>query len=165
MRKTILAIIALTMSLMARAGEGDSFLTTGAGFLFNSTLDATLGMERELAYDDAVELFGEAGNHWQRDGACGRICKESFWRGYYWDGGILYKKSLKRLKNSRLKLRIGPVAGAVKGRFFMGVEGGIEYNYIFQSGLQLSLIQKNNVCFLHGDTFRNGLLLSLKIPF
>jgi len=36
---------------------------------------------------------------------------------------------------------------------------------VFRSGLEFSVIQKNNVNFLHGDTFRNGLLLGIKIPF
>ena len=37
--------------------------------------------------------------------------------------------------------------------------------YVFQNGWEFSLIQKNNVNFLHGDTFRNGLLVGVKIPF
>ena len=45
------------------------------------------------------------------------------------------------------------------------MEAGFEYSYVFQNGWEFSLIQKNNVNFLHGDTFRNGLLLGVKIPF
>lgn len=36
------------------------------------------------------------------------------------------------------------------------LEAGFEYSYVFRSGLEFSIIQKNNVNFLHGDTFRNG---------
>lgn len=50
-------------------------------------------------------------------------------------------------------------------KFFFGLEAGFEYSYVFRSGLEFSIIQKNNVNFLHGDTFRNGLLLGIKIPF
>jgi hypothetical protein len=31
--------------------------------------------------------------------------------------------------------------------------------------VHFTVIQKNNVNFNHGDTFRNGLLIGLKIPF
>lgn len=50
-------------------------------------------------------------------------------------------------------------------KFFFGLEAGFEYSYVFRSGLEFSIIQKNNVNFLHGDTFRNGLLLGIKVPF
>ena len=59
---------------------------------------------------------------------------------------------------------LNATVGAVERKFFLGIEGGFEYNYVFQNGWEFSLIQKNNVNFLHGDTFRNGLLIGLKIP-
>ena len=62
-------------------------------------------------------------------------------------------------------LRLGPQFGAVQKKFFFGLEAGFEYSYVFRSGLEFSVIQKNNVNFLHGDTFRNGLLLGIKVPF
>lgn len=86
-------------------------------------------------------------------------------RVYYWDGGLVYKQRLARYKNSMLRFRFGPQFGATQKKFFLGVEAGFEYSYVFQNGWEFSLIQKNNVNFLHGDTFRNGLLLGVKIPF
>lgn len=103
-----------------------------------------------------MELYGEAGTHWH---------EKDFWKGYYWDGGIVYKHRLVRYKNGMLRFRFGPQFGAVQKRFFIGLEGGFEYSYVFQNGWEFTLIQKNNVNFLHGDTFRNGLLLGMKIPF
>ena len=103
-------------------------------------------------------MFGEIGDHW-KSGEC------QFWKGYYWDGGILYKHRLARYKNGMLRFRFGPEFGAVERKFFVGLEAGFEYNYVFQNGWEFSLIQKNNVNFVHGDTFRNGLLIGLKIPF
>ena len=158
-------MLSFLISIGAMAGEKDEYFTLNAGFLFNNTLNATFGYERELNYGNAVELFGEVGNQWQRDPVCGKVCNESFWKGYYWDGGLLYKHSLKKFKNSNLRLRIGPQFGAHTGDYFFAVEGGFEYNYVFHSGIQFSLIQKNQVSFLHGDSFRNGLLIGLKIPF
>ena len=68
-------------------------------------------------------------------------------------------------RNGTLRFRLGPQFGATQKKFFLGVEAGFEYSYVFQNGWEFSLLQKNNVNFLHGDTFRNGLLLGVKIPF
>lgn len=81
------------------------------------------------------------------------------------DGGILYKHRLRRYKNGMLRFRFGPQFGAVERKFYFGLEVGFEYNYVFQNGCEFSIIQKNNVNFLHGDTFRNGLMIGFKIPF
>ena len=117
MKKFILILLCTVAS--AGAFAQDSKLTVNAGFLFPSTLNATVGYERPLSYGHAVELFGEVGNHWR---------KPDFWKGYYWDGGIVYI-------------------------------------YVFRNGCEFAIIQKNNVNFIHGDTFRNGLLFGVKIPF
>jgi len=118
-----------------------------------------IGYEHPLSYGNAVEIYGEVGNHWQEPTCC------RFWKGYYWDGGLVYKQRLARYKNGMLRFRFGPQFGATQKKFFLGVEAGFEYSYVFQNGWEFSLIQKNNVNFLHGDTFRNGLLLGVKIPF
>ena len=104
-------------------------------------------------------------DRWEEDPVCGKVCRESFFKNYYWDGGVAYKKCLKRMKNSTFRLRLGPQMGAVRGSFFMAVECGLEYNLVFPNRVQLSITQKNQVSFLHGDSFRNGLLVGLKIPF
>lgn len=134
----------------------DRKISVNAGFLFPQTLNAMVGYEHPLSYGNAVEVYGEAGNHWQ---------EKDFWKGYYWDGGLAYKHRLVRYKNGMLRFRFGPQFGAVQKKFFMGLEAGFEYSYVFENGCEFSLIQKNNVNFLHGDTFRNGLLLGVKIPF
>lgn len=154
MKKFFIALICIIVSISASAQEK---FTVNAGFMFPSTLNATVGYEHSLNYGNAVELFGEIGNHWKSG-------EGRFWKGYYWDGGLLYKYPLVRYKNGMLRFRFGPEFGAVERKFFLGIEGGFEYNYVFQNGWEFSLIQKNNVNFLHGDTFRNGLLIGLKIP-
>lgn len=154
MKKFFIALICIIVSISASAQEK---FTVNAGFMFPSTLNATVGYEHSLNYGNAVELFGEIGNHWKSG-------EGRFWKGYYWDGGLLYKYRLVRYKNGMVRFRFGPEFGAVERKFFLGIEGGFEYNYVFQNGWEFSLIQKNNVNFLHGDTFRNGLLIGLKIP-
>ena len=136
----------------------DKKLTVNAGFLFPNTLNATIGYEHPLSYGNAVELYGEAGNHWQQPSF-------RFWKGYYWDAGLVYKHRLARYKNGMLRFRFGPQFGADKRKFFLGLEAGFEYSYVFQNGWEFTLTQKNNVNFIHGDTFRNGLLVGFKVPF
>lgn len=165
MRKLAMILFSLLVVTAAKAGDGDQFFNVNAGFLFQSTLNATVGYERELKYGNAFEIYGEAGNRWHKDKATGKIYSDTFWKDYYWDGGLLYKKALKRYKNSLFRARLGVQAGAHTGDYFFGIEGGFEYNYVFQSGWQVSVIQKNQVNFLHGDSFRNGLLVGVKIPF
>ena len=70
-------MLSLLMSVGAMAGEKDEYFTLNAGFLFNSTLNASFGYERELTYGNAIELMGEVGNKWQRDpvlGESARMC-------------------------------------------------------------------------------------------
>ena len=94
MKKIILAIICAVASIGASAQ--DSKLTVNAGFLFPSTLNATVGYERSFTYGNAVEVYGEIGNHWKS--GPGR-----FWKGYYWDGGLIYKHRLHRYKNGSFR--------------------------------------------------------------
>lgn len=107
MKKIILLSIVLFSVLCAKAGEGDELIHLNAGFLFQSTLNVSLGWEKELAYDNAIEFFGEAGDRWTKDPECGKVCRKSFWKHYYWDGGFIYKKSVKRWRNSSLRLYLG----------------------------------------------------------
>lgn len=165
MRKITLLFLSLLFCSTIKAGEGDQFFNINAGFLFQNTLNASFGYERELKYGNAIEFYGEAGNKWHKDKVTGKVYSDTFWDDYYWDGGLVYKKSLRRFKNSMLKARLGAQFGAHTGDYFFGAEAGLEYNYVFSNGIQLAVIQKNQVNFLHGDSFRNGLLLGLKIPF
>ena len=157
MKKFLFTMVCAMTTICAFAQDGK--LTINAGFLFPSTLNATIGYEHPLSYGNAVEVFAEMGDHWQTP-----VCHR-FWKGYYWDGGWVYKHRLVRYKNGMLRFRFGPQFGATQRKFFLGIEGGFEYNYMFQNGCEFALIQKNNVNFIHGDTFRNGLLIGMKIPF
>lgn len=157
MKKFLFILLCAFVSIGASAQDGK--LTLNTGFLFPSTLNATLGYEHPLSYGNAVEVFGEVGDHWQVP------VSDRFWNGYYWDGGVLYKHRLVRYKNGMIRFRFGPQFGAVQRKFFLGLETGFEYSYVFQNGWEFALIQKNNVNFIHGDTFRNGLLIGVKIPF
>ena len=54
MKKIILAGLALLCVLTVHAGDGDQYFNISGGFLFNSTVNATLGYEHELSYSNAV---------------------------------------------------------------------------------------------------------------
>lgn len=151
-------VVGLVIAVMSVSANAENRFTANAGFLFPATLDATVGYEYGFSYGRDFEVFGELGNH-------RKLGQGQFWKGYFWNGGLLYKHQLKRFKNGKFSFRAGPVLGAVQKDFFLGCEAGFEYDYVFANGIELALIQKNNVCFLHGDLFRNGLMVGLKIPF
>lgn len=78
---------------------------------------------------------------------------------------LFTNNGLPDIRTGMLRFRFGPQFGAVERKFFLGLEVGFEYSYVFRNGCEFVITQKNNVNFLHGDTFRNGLLLGMKIPF
>ena len=80
MKKFLIILCCAAVAIGASAQGGR--LAVNTGFMFPSTLNAAIGYEHPLSYGNAVELYGEAGNHWQ---------EKDFWKGYYWDGGIVYK--------------------------------------------------------------------------
>ena len=155
--KKILMIICCAFAVLSASAQ-DKKLTLNAGFLFPNTLNAMIGYEHPLSYGNAWKSTAKweslAGTHLL-----------PVLEGLLLDGGLVYKQRLARYKNGMLRFRFGPQFGATQKKFFLGVEAGFEYSYVFQNGWEFSLIQKNNVNFLHGDTFRNGLLLGVKIPF
>lgn len=152
------AVAALIISTPAVADE-TSKLTVNVGVLAPYTMDANIGYEHHLNYGNAFEIFANAGNHWHTP-----VC-HNFWKGYFWDGGVIYKHRLAKFKNGNLRILGGVNAGAERKEFFFGVEAGFEYNYVFKNDWEFSVTQKNTVNFPHGDLFRNGLLVGVKIPF
>ena len=132
MKKFLIALVCAVVTLGASA-QGK--LTINAGFLFPSTLNATVGYERPLSYGKAVEVFGEMGDHWKSG-------EGQFWKGYYWDGGVLYKHRLVRYKNGMLRFRLGPEFGAVERKFFLGIEGGLNTTMYFRTAGSFRLSRK-----------------------
>lgn len=158
-KKSIISLlVALFGILPAMANEPDR-LNVNVGIQVPYTLDATIGWERTVGSGHALEVFAEAGNHWQTP-----VC-HMFWKKYYWDGGVAYKHKIKHFKNGSLRLVGGGYVGADRGRCFFGFQAGFEYNYVFPNEWVFTVSQKNNFNFLHGDSFRNGITLGVKIPF
>lgn len=152
---TILTVLCVFSKMLA--GDREHF-TFNAGAAFPSTLNATVGYELQNHNGHAYEIFGEIGDHWGYP-----IC-HNFWKGYFWDGGFQYKHQLKRLKNGTFRIFGGAQFGAVQTKFFLGIRAGFEYCYIFKNNWEFCITQFNCVNFIHGDTFRNGLMIGFKIP-
>ena len=163
--KLLLAAIFTMVTTAAWAGEGDNRFSFIAGYLFPNTLNAEIAFEHELKYGNAWELTFEAGDRYKKDPVCGKFCSDTFWKGYYWAGGANYKKVLVKGKNSNLRIKGGLQFGAYKGDFTYGGDISFEYNIQLENGVQITLTQKNQVNFNHGDDFRNGILVGFKIPF
>lgn len=153
---SLLVVFSCLSPLMAESG--DQHITVNAGIAAPYTLNATVGYEYELKNGNAVEIYGEAGNHWHTP-----VC-HAFWDGYYWDGGGTYKYRIAKFKNGNFKLRGGVQFGSFVREFFVGAEIGFEYNYVFKNNWEFVAIQRNNFNFVHGDTFRNGIMIGVKIP-
>ena len=85
--KKILFILFCSVAFIGASAQTGK-VSVNAGLLFPSTLNATLGYEYPLSYGNAVEVYGEVGNHWQKP-----VC-HNFWKGYFWDGGMVYKHRL-----------------------------------------------------------------------
>ena len=67
--KKILMIICCAFAVLSASAQ-DKKLTLNAGFLFPNTLNAMIGYEYPLSYGNAVEIYGEVGNHWQKPTCC-----------------------------------------------------------------------------------------------
>ena len=96
MKKILLSMILAVAALGASAQ--DNKLAVNAGFLFPSTLNATVGYERSFTYGNAVEVYAEIGNHWKSGTGQFWLSRSALLakNGYYWNGGLIYKHRLHR---------------------------------------------------------------------
>ena len=74
--KKILFILLCSVAFIGASAQTGK-VSVNAGFLFPSTLNATLGYEYPLSYGNAVEVYGEVGNHWQKP-VCHNFLKEYY---------------------------------------------------------------------------------------
>lgn len=156
--KRFLLILAILSCVLSSSANEPGRLGVQSGFLFPYTLDATVGYEMPVGSGKAIDIFGELGDHWQKP-----VC-HMFWKGYFWDGGINYKQRIKQYKNGSLRIFGGGHVGAVHKNTFFGIRAGFEYNYVFINNWVFTATQLNQVNFRRGDTFRNGIMVGIKIP-
>ena len=154
----IFITILLAGSIGLRADDA-SRIAVNAGVFAPYTLDATVAYEHSTGYGHSWVLQGEAGTHWQTP-----VC-HMFWKKLFWGGGIGYRHRLVRLKNGSFRIGGDVNCGSFAQKVTVGFDVLFEYNYTFSNNWQFSVTQKNAFNFLHHtDTFRNGLMIGLKIP-
>ena len=158
MKKILSLLMMAIICWLPLSADEPARINVNAGIFTPYTLDATVGYEFPSGYGNAWLIFGEAGTHWQTP-----VC-HMFWKKYFWDGGIEYKYRLSRFKNGNFRITGGAYCGQNIQDFFFGCQIGFEYNYTFSNNWQFSVSQINKFNFLHGDTFRNGVMVGVKIP-
>lgn len=154
-----LMMVFMTIIISAKADDYQR-LDFNVGAFAPYTLDATVTYEYPIGYGHSIVAFGEAGTHWQTP-----VC-HMFWKKLFWDGGLGYRHRVTRMKNSEFRLLGDVYCGSFAKNFFLGFDLGLEYNYTFANNWQFTVQERNCFQFLHhADTFRNGLMVGLKIPF
>lgn len=158
MRKLLIIFIAICFAYSAKADDY-SRISLNAGVFAPYTLDATLNYEHATGYGHSWVGFVEGGTHWQTP-----VC-HMFWKKLFWGGGIGYRHRLLRFKNSSFRAGGDVSCGAWMKKVTVGFDVLFEYNYTFPNNWQFCVTQKNSFNFLHRvDTFRNGLMIGLKVP-
>lgn len=159
-RLLIIFITILFVShINAKADDDTSRISVNAGVFAPYTLDATMAYERATGYGHSWVVQIEAGTHWQTP-----VC-HMFWKKKFWGGGLGYRHRLVKLKNSNFRIGGDVNVGSFAQKVTVGFDILFEYNYTFKNNWQFSVSQKDAFNFLHDvDTFRNGLMIGLKIP-
>lgn len=157
--KRLLIIFIISFFIINMKADDASRLSVNAGVFVPYTLETTVAYEYATGYGDSWVAQLEAGTHWQTP-----IC-HMFWKKNFWGGGLGYRHRLVRLKNGSFRIGGDVNCGAFAQRVTVGFDILFEYNYTFSNNWQFSVSQKNAFNFLHHvDTFRNGLMIGLKIP-
>lgn len=158
MKKIFVILIAILFVSSIKADD-TSRLSINAGIFAPYTLEATVAYEHATGYGHSWVAQLEAGTHWQTP-----VC-HMFWKKNFWGGGLGYRHRLARLKNGSFRIGGDVNCGAFQQKVTVGFDVLFEYNYTFSNNWQFTLTQKNSFNFLHHvDTFRNGLMIGLKIP-
>lgn len=155
-----LLVIFITILFIENIKADDvSRISFNAGIFAPYTLDATIAYEHATGYGHSWVAQLEAGTHWQTP-----VC-HMFWKKSFWGGGLGYRHRLIRMKNGSFRIGGDVNVGAFAQRVTVGFDVLFEYNYTFSNNWQFCVTQKNAFNFLHNvDTFRNGLMVGLKIP-
>lgn len=171
MKKLLLTIISIfSLALYAQAGEGGITLNPQIGAFYQRGFNGILELEFETKYFHSWNVYLDFCNTYkycQNDHTI--FCEETFWDYQTIAIGAAYKYELIRRRNLNFKARLGFDLGADYCKkdnytFYMSAEIGFELSFVTKSGVQLSLIQKNDFCFFTRDHFKNGLLIGIKIP-
>ena len=158
MKKLLVIFITILFVIPIKADD-TSRISINAGVFAPYTLDATIAYEHSTDYGHSWVAQIEGGTHWQTP-----VC-HMFWKKNFWGGGLGYRHRLIRLKNGSFRIGGDVNCGAFAQRVTVGFDVLFEYNYTFSNNWQFTISQKNSFNFLHNvDTFRNGIMIGLKVP-
>ena len=158
MKRLLIIFITILFTYSAKADDY-SRIGLNVGVFTPYTLDATLNYEHPFGYGHSFVGFLEGGTHWQTP-----VC-HMFWKKMFWGGGLGYRHRMIRFKNGSFRIGGDATVGAWNQKITVGFDVLLEYNYTFSNNWQLCITQKNAFNFLHKvDTFRNGLMIGLKVP-
>ncbi len=141
MKKILFILFCLVAFIGASAQTGK--VSVNAGFLFPSTLNATLGYEYPLSYGNAVEVYGEVGK------SLAETCMSQFLERIF----LGWRYGLQAPSGTVQERHDAPSSGATvrcgtERKFFFGLEAGFEYSYVFRSGLEFSVNNPEEQCEL-----------------
>ncbi|GHT53638.1 hypothetical protein FACS189451_03810 [Bacteroidia bacterium] len=162
-KKIFILIIGLVFALNIQAGDGDVSFNVAGGWQFDKTFNAVIALEKEIKYHNSYELYFDLANAYTF-APDGKIYSNTFWKYPSILGGLAYKPTLLRGKNTSLKMRGGAALGVNKNGFECGIDLGLEYSYSFKNRWKIFVWQKNDVVFWTRDHWRTGILIGVKIP-
>ncbi len=152
--------------MRAFAGDGEKYFGIQTGVMYPRIYNITLSAEKETNYHNAYEFYVDYATQWDKCPECGKVCSKSFWSTRYsYAFGGAYKYAIKRGKNNVLRFRAGGDLGSNNKSFALGVEVGFEFVQTFNNRMQFVVQQKNEVTFWGKPTFKNGLLIGVRVPF
>lgn len=135
------------------------------GASYERGLDATISIERELKYHNAVEFFLTGYLQWDDDPLAGHVTQHSFWHSYNtWSVGFASKPCVSRGRNHHGNLRLGVSGGSDLEKFIGVLHVGYEHSYALRGGWELFFQLKEDVAICAKDLWRTGVAIGVKVP-
>lgn len=157
--------VLLMVACTVKAGDRDRYIGLSGGVMYPRIFSATLHVEQETRYHNAYEAYVDYFTQWDKCATCGKVCHDSFFHQRYGLSiGGAYKPCVHRGRNSFGRVRMGADLGTNTRNFVLGFELGYEYVWTLRSGVQLAIIQKNEVNFWAKPTWKNGLQVGVRVP-
>lgn len=169
MKKAIYTLLFISVAIISFAGEGDKNVNASGGWQGNviswstPTFNFLIGLEREVRYHKVVELYIDVATSYETS-KDGKIFSDTFWKNRSFGLGVAYKPPISKSKNSLLRWRLGADIGSNPRGFQASLDFGLELSQTFSNGIQLFILQKNDIVFWNKNHFRNGALIGIKLP-
>jgi hypothetical protein len=153
MRKLLIVFVLLFTGYLAKAQEGYTYIGVRGGWAANNAYICTINLDFSSKYFSSYELFGEVYDKANSD-----------YRSYM--GGVVYKPTLTRNKNSLLRLRAGVGVGSGNDKFIAAPQLGLEFAQTLGNNVDLLFVNRNQlVLFDQKSTkWRVGLEVGVRFP-